>query len=84
MAFGFLLGKFYILNNTMSCPQNIHHCPDQLLGGHPRCPLSLSVDSAQLALSASLSFLLQLTGLIRMINMASALHGALAKWIYFT
>lgn len=70
------LGQFYILNNTMCCPQSIHHCPDQLLRGCRCCPLSLSVDPAQLAPSASPSPFLWQTGLIsRMINMAPILHG---------
>lgn len=68
--------QFHILNNTVSCPQSIHHCPDQLLRGCRWCPLSLCVDPEQLALSASPSPLLQQTGLISMmINMVSILRG---------
>lgn len=82
---GVSLGQFSIPNNTICCPRKIHHCPDQLLRGCRRCPLALSVDPAQLVLSASSSPFLQQTG-TNQHDDQYGLHSSrtLTKWICFS
>lgn len=72
MEFGLLLGQVYILNKPTNCPHSISLCPDPLLGDCQCCPSPLPTQAHHLCPhTLHRCFLPQLTGLIRMVSLAS-------------